>query len=93
MNTADHNQNEGKEHADDNYAAGNKDQSGSSQGQNETKVEKINSRDKSHGFVGASPSSLAALVTGKAYIVDPRTPFTPKPEAIMRVSSCAGYLL
>ena len=31
------------------------------------------------GFVGQPPSSLAALARGKAYYIDPYTPFTPRP--------------
>ena len=43
----------------------------------------IRSRMNSSGKLGASPSSLAALVKGKAYLIDPKTPFLPKPEAII----------
>uniref|UniRef100_A0A6U2C5Q2 Uncharacterized protein n=1 Tax=Hemiselmis andersenii TaxID=464988 RepID=A0A6U2C5Q2_HEMAN len=32
------------------------------------------------GFVGAPPSSLAALATGKKYMSDPLTPLTPRPN-------------
>lgn len=32
------------------------------------------------GFVGAPPSSLAALATGKKYLSDPLTPVTPRPN-------------
>mmetsp|Transcript_24835 Transcript_24835/g.59105 ORF Transcript_24835/g.59105 Transcript_24835/m.59105 type:complete len:178 (+) Transcript_24835:140-673(+) len=32
------------------------------------------------GYVGASPSSLAAMAKGRQYFVDPYTPFTPRPE-------------
>ncbi len=39
-----------------------------------------NRRSKVTGFVGAKPSSLAALVTGKTYLSDPLTPLTPRPN-------------
>ncbi len=32
------------------------------------------------GYVGASPSSLAAMAKGRSYFVDPYTPFTPRPD-------------
>jgi hypothetical protein len=37
-------------------------------------------RSKLVGFVGAKPSSLASLTTGKRYLSDPLTPLTPRPN-------------
>jgi hypothetical protein len=37
-------------------------------------------RSKVVGFVGAKPSSLASLTTGKRYLSDPLTPLTPRPN-------------
>jgi hypothetical protein len=37
---------------------------------------------RSIGYVGAAPSSLATLAKGKAYFVDPYTPFTPRPATL-----------
>ena len=37
---------------------------------------------RSIGYVGAAPSSLAPLAKGKAYFVDPYTPFTPRPATL-----------
>ena len=35
---------------------------------------------KGNGFVGAPPSSLAALANGRKYLSDPLTPVTPRPN-------------
>eukprot|EP00802_Teleaulax_amphioxeia_P016366 Tamp_16482.p4 GENE.Tamp_16482~~Tamp_16482.p4 ORF type:complete len:122 (-),score=4.63 Tamp_16482:357-722(-) len=37
---------------------------------------------RSIGHVGAAPSSLATLAKGRAYFVDPYTPFTPRPATL-----------
>ena len=37
-------------------------------------------RRKQPGFVGAPPSSLAALASGKKYLSDPLSPLTPRPN-------------
>lgn len=44
------------------------------------------------GYVGASPSSLAAMAKGRQYFVDPYTPFTPRPEVVCspRTIMCIG---
>jgi len=45
---------------------------------------------RSMGFVGQPPSSLAALARGKAYFIDPYTPFTPRPDTLDTRTKIAG---
>mmetsp|Transcript_32335 Transcript_32335/g.76822 ORF Transcript_32335/g.76822 Transcript_32335/m.76822 type:complete len:196 (-) Transcript_32335:230-817(-) len=45
---------------------------------------------RSTGFVGQAPSSLAALARGKAYFIDPYTPFTPRPDTLDTRTKIAG---
>jgi len=43
-----------------------------------------------NGYVGAPPSSLAALATGKRYLADPLTPLTPRPNRDLIRTSTTG---
>jgi len=45
---------------------------------------------KGNGFVGAPPSSLAALANGRKYLSDPLTPVTPRPNRGLIRSSTTG---